>query len=101
MSVFVCTVRHTSILLYLPIEAGLSVAVFILGTVKLLSKTFLMGEQDTPSTFCAPTINFDESSPYRDTEALDIRSAKQCVISDIKCSSKFLRWTKTSSASSQ
>lgn len=49
MCVFVCTERHTSILLYLPTEAGLSVAVFILGTAKFLSETFLMGEQDTPS----------------------------------------------------
>lgn len=49
MCVFVCTGRHTSILLYLPVEAGLSVAVFILGTVKLLSETLFMGEQDTPS----------------------------------------------------
>lgn len=49
MCVFVCTDRHTSILLYLPTETGLSVAVFILGIAKLLSETFLMGEQDTSS----------------------------------------------------
>lgn len=69
-----CTDRHTSILLYLPTEAGLSVAVLILGIAKLLFETFLMGL----FTFCVTTINSDESSTYRDTEALGIRSAKQC-----------------------
>lgn len=47
--VFVCTDRHTLVLFYLPIETGLSVFVFIFGTAKLLSETFLIGEQDTPS----------------------------------------------------
>lgn len=42
--VSVCTDRNTPILCYLPTGTGLSAGAFILGTAKLLSETFLIGE---------------------------------------------------------